>query len=93
MLTYNPDAWKNFFVYESDFVREVRELWTHGLADAALELVPSQAGGVRPDRYIQSIMWAQVVEETGIARSGWRILSGVIMICRSCQELFRNCDE
>jgi hypothetical protein len=66
MLSYNPDDWKNFFVYESDFVREVREVWTHGLADAALELAPSQAGGVHPDRYIESIMWAQVVEESGM---------------------------
>ena len=43
MLSFKPDSWKNYFVHESDFVREVNYVWTMGLQSAGLEVVV--AGG------------------------------------------------
>jgi hypothetical protein len=49
MFTHCPEGWKNFFVYDSDFIREVKEIWTHGLAESGLEITPCSAGGAKSD--------------------------------------------
>ena len=40
MLACAPSAWDMFYVYESDFVRELKEILTNGLQAAALEVQP-----------------------------------------------------
>ena len=44
MLCFRAAAWKQFFVYESDFIREVQYIWQHGLENAGLELAVVSSG-------------------------------------------------
>jgi hypothetical protein len=40
MLACAPSAWDMYFVYPADFIRELKEIITHGLQAAVLEVRP-----------------------------------------------------
>ena len=67
MLSFEPDAWKNFFVYDSDFSREVNYIWTMGLQNAGLEAVPAggkQLSDVQGNRFCCSaglVAWVEAL--------------------------------